>query len=135
MVSELVLGGEGRGGGGGVTCGVTCCIMYLGARHVQAVGAVQLHPALVVCVDELVSHGVVHHRLIHPLVTAQHHLRGVVVVVIVVVMLGVKVVDRVQPRPAGRRDGALKAGKEQRDEIQTQNTEGKRRRETEKNAT
>lgn len=45
----------------------------------QAVGALQLHPALVVRVDQLVRHGVVHHRLVYPLVAAEHHLFFVIV--------------------------------------------------------
>lgn len=47
---------------------------YLGASYVQAVGALQLHPALVIRVDQLVRHCVVHHRLVHPLVAAEHYL-------------------------------------------------------------
>lgn len=47
---------------------------YLGASNVQAVGALQLHPALVVRVDQLVRHRVIHHCLGYALVAAEHHL-------------------------------------------------------------
>lgn len=46
----------------------------LGAGKMQTVGPVDLDPALVVCVDQLVRHGMVHHCLGHLLVVAKHHL-------------------------------------------------------------